>query len=141
MLMSDITTSSESAGALVGVSDGVATIEPGTASNPYAYFAMSGLTPGESLTFSCRLEYLGDWDDDEYAIIFYTSKWNTFTGNWDKRDGNEVRRQFTVPSDGYIYIRFRARHDGLRVSRISIESTHTFDASLPFFYYGTMPRE
>lgn len=136
----NMTTSSESAGTKITVEDGVATVTPNSASKPYAYFIMTGLTPGARMTFHCTLEYLGDWDDGDPAVVFYRSDWGMFHADWNKGDGTDVTVQFNVPHDGYLYFRFWARGDGLKVSGINIESTSTFDESLPFFYYGTMPR-
>ena len=135
----NLTVSKDSEGTGLGIEDGVATISPGSASAPYAYFIMTGLTPGARMTFHCTLEYLGDWADSEPAVLFFRSDWGTFHVEWTKGDGTNVTAQFTVPQDGYLYFRFRARGDGLKVSGINIESTDTFDESLPFFYYGTMP--
>lgn len=137
--MRNLTTSKQSAGTGLDIKDGVATITPGSALIPYAYFTMTGLTPGAPLTFHCTLEYLGDWADGDTAVCFYRRDWGTLHVDWTKGEGTDVTAQFTVPHDGYLYFRFWARGDGLKVSGINIESTSTFDKSLPFFYHGTMP--
>lgn len=131
--------SAESSSTGFSVADGVATITAVSGSKPYAFFVMDGLTPGMGLTFHCTLEYLGDWPDNGITVTFFRKDWTTFHKDWLKRDGTDVTVSFTVPSDGFLHFRFYPRGDGLKVSGINIESTATFDETLPHFHGDTMP--
>ena len=136
--MRNLTTSEESAGTGPDIKDGVATITPGSASNPYVFYGSSAFTPGDRLTLACRLASTDEVSDNETLAQVFSRNW-TNLGGWRKNDGSECRISFTVPADGYLHIRFNPGGGTVKVSRINIESTSTFDESLPFFYYGTMP--
>lgn len=136
--MRNLTTSEESAGTGLDIKDGVATITPGSASNPYVFYGSSAFTPGDRLTLACRLASTDEVSDNETLAQVFSRNW-TNLGGWRKNDGSECRISFTVPADGYLHIRFNPGGGTVKVSRINIESTSTFDESLPFFYYGTMP--
>ena len=136
--MRNLTTSEESAGTGLDIKDGVATITPGSASNPYVFYGSSAFTPGDRLTLACRLASTDAVADNETLAQVFSRNW-TNLGGWRKKDGSECRISFTVPADGYLHVRFNPGGGTLKVSRINIETTETFDESLPFFYYGTMP--
>ena len=136
--MKNLTTNGESAGTGLDIKDGVATITPGSASNPYVFYGSDAFTPGDRLTLACRLASTDAVADDDKLVLVYSGNW-TEIGRWRKKDGSECRIRFTVPADGYIHVRFAPRGGKIKVSRINIESTASFDESLPFFYYGTMP--
>ena len=136
--MRNLTTSAESAGTGLDIKDGVATITPGSASHPYVFYGSSAFTPGDRLTLACRLASTSEVTDDQTLVTIYSRSWASL-GGWRKKDGSECRIRFTVPADGYLHIRFLPGIGTVKVSRINIESTGTFDESLPFFYYDTMP--
>ena len=136
--MRNLGTSGESAGTGLDIKAGVATITPGSASVPYVFYASSAFTPGARLTLACNLDFSDDVGD-AYVVQLYSRDWDGL-GSWSKDLGSECRILFRVPADGYLHVRFLPRGGTLKVSRINIESTDTFDESLPFFYYGTMPR-
>lgn len=137
--MANMLTSSESEGTEYSVDDGVLTISKGTATKPYVYFTLAGLNPGDQYTLACSLGFSDEIADSDMVVQIYARDWFGAGRTWQKRDGVDARCPFTVPSDGYVNIRFSSREGVLKVSRINIESTETFDESLPFFYYGTMP--
>lgn len=102
------------------------------------FYGSSAFTPGDRLTLACRLASTDAVSDNEILVQVFSRNW-TNLGSWRKKDGSECRISFTVPADGYLHVRFIPRGGTVKVSRINIESTGTFDESLPFFYYGTMP--
>lgn len=138
--MRNLGTSAESAGTGLVVMDGVAVITPGSSSNAYVSFRLIDFPLGVRLTFSCELEYLGAWNDNDNAVVFYGPGWSMLAEVWRKKDGTRVRRTFTLPVNGNnSSIRFRAFGEGLKVSRISIEPAETFNENPPFYTGGTMP--
>lgn len=136
--MTNLTTSGESAGTGLDIKDGVATITPGSAVRPYVFYGSSAFTPGDRLTLACRLASTDAVADDDTLVQVFSRDW-TNLGGWRKKDGSECRIRFTVPAGGFLRVQFHPGGGMLKVSRINIESTGTFDESLPFFYYGTMP--
>lgn len=90
-----------------------------------------GMLPGEAYVFRCRAE-----GDAPRVSIWSDVQVTSNTG----------------PENGVITIRFRYRNDGhSSTDRVSfsggvfsqpqLELAGTFSESLPFFHYGTMPRE
>lgn len=136
--MGNIGTTRESKGTEWSVDDGVLTIADGTASRPYVYFTTEVLTPGERYVFACMLEASDEISDEASLILIYSRDW-TIVGKWTKGDGAEVACPFTVPDDGYVNIRFAPRGGTVKVSRIQLESSKTFDETMPYFHGDIMP--
>lgn len=125
----------------VETKDGVLTVTGTDLTKSYAGLNIDGLTPGMRLVFRCRVEPLADLNASTQIIWIYRKDWGSCAGFAlpDIVDG-VVSKEFTVPSDGYVGVRFCAgSKEGTRYSEPLIEDASTLDESLPFFYYGTMP--
>lgn len=127
----------------IEVADGVITVNGTNTSKSYAQWRIAGLEPGTRMVFRCRCEPVGEWPQSGGVIWVYRSDWVSVGAAGDITvsqiaDGVAFC-EFDAPADGVVGVRFRAMN-GTRFSELLLEAKSTFDESLPFFYYGTMPR-
>lgn len=124
----------------IEVADGVITVNGTNTSKSYVEWTIRGLEPGVRMVFRCMCEPVGEWPQSGSVVWLYRTDWvavGDITAS-QIRDG-VASCEFNAPADGVVGVRFRAMN-GTRFSEPLLEAKSTFDESLPFFYYGTMPR-
>ena len=123
----------------IEVADGVITVNGTNVSKSYAQWLIRGLEPGVRMVFRCRCEPVGEWPQSGTLVWLYRTDWGSPGGVTVPQVVDGVGFcEFNAPSDGVIGIRFNAMN-GTRFSEPLVEKKATYDANLPFFYYGTMP--
>lgn len=123
----------------IEVADGVITVNGTNTSKSYAQWTIRGLEPGTRMVFRCRCEPVSEWPQSGTLVWLYRTDWSSPGGVIVPHVVNGVGFcEFNVPADGVIGVRFNAMN-GTRFSKPLLEAKSTFDESLPFFYYGTMP--
>lgn len=119
------------------VEDGVLTITL-TGGDSYAIVNFTGLVPGERYVWS--VDVRSDTTGGPSTQLFETN-WTPVAS--DSTANGRARIAFTAPSNGMVMIRFdginREEGSSRSFSRPQLELESTWDESLPFFYYGTMP--
>lgn len=123
----------------IEVADGVITVNGTDTSRSYVEWTIRGLEPGVRMVFRCRCEPVGEWPQSVSVVWLYRTDWvavGDITVSQIK--GGVASYEFSAPADGVVGVRFRAMN-GTRFSEPLLEAKSTFDESLPFFYYGTMP--
>lgn len=123
----------------IEVADGVITVNGTNTSKSYAQWTIRGIDPGARMVFRCRCEPVGEWPQSGTLVWLYQTDWSSPGGVIVPQVVDGVGLcEFNVPADGVIGVRFNAMN-GTRFSEPLLEAKSTFDAGLPFFYYGTMP--
>lgn len=131
---------SEEATTDIEVADGVIAVNGPNTSRSYVQWRIAGLEPGTRMVFRCRCEPVGEWPQSGRLVWLYRTGWDT-VGNITVSqivDGVAFC-EFNAPAEGVVSVRFTAMN-GTKFSEPLLEAKSTFDESLPFFYYGTMPR-
>lgn len=122
------------------VEDGVLTITL-TGGDSYAIVNFAGLVPGERYVWS--VDVRSDATDGHVSTQLFETDWTPVAS--DRTANGRARIAFTAPSNGKVMIRFDGidleEGSGRSFSRPQLELESTWDESLPFFYYGTMPRQ
>lgn len=123
----------------IEVADGVITVNGTDTSKSYAQWTIRGLEPGARMVFRCRCEPVGEWPQSGTVVWLYRTDWGTVGNITVSQIADGVAFcEFNAPADGVVGVRFTAMN-GTRFSEPLLEAKATFDQSLPFFYYGTMP--
>ena len=124
----------------VEVADGVITVNGDDPLRSFVDWTIHGLEPGARMVFRCRCEPVGEWPQSGSIIWLYRTDWVTAGAIAASQiTGGVAFCEFSAPADGVVGVRFCAMN-GTRFSEPLLEAKATFDESLPFFYYGTMPR-
>lgn len=125
----------------IEVADGVITVNGTSTSKSYVEWRrIAGLEPGTRMVFRCRCEPVGEWPQSGAVVWLYRTDWGTVGSITASQIADGVAFcEFNAPADGVVGVRFPAMN-GTRFSEPLLEAKATFDESLPFFYYGTMPR-
>lgn len=123
----------------IEVADGVITVNGTDTSKSYVEWSIAGLEPGTQMVFRCRCEPVGEWPQSGAVVWLYRTDWATVVDITVSQIADGVAFcEFSAPADGVVGVRFKAVN-GTRFSEPLLEAKSTFDESLPFFYYGTMP--
>ena len=123
----------------IEVADGVITVNGHNTAKSYVQWSIAGLEPGTRMVFRCRCEPVGEWPQSGAVVLLYRTDWSIAGSITASQIADGVAfREFGAPSDGVVVVRFPAMN-GTRFSEPLLETKATFDESLPFFYYGTMP--
>ena len=123
----------------IEVADGVITVNGTNTSKSYAAWVIRGLEPGTRMVFRCRCEPVVEWPQSGTLVWLYRTDWSSPGGVIVPHVVDGVGLcEFNAPADGVIGVRFNAMN-GTRFSEPLLEAKSTFDESLPFFHYGTMP--
>lgn len=123
----------------IEVADGVITVNGTDTSRSYVEWTIRGLDPGVRMVFRCRCEPVGEWPQSGAVVWLYRTDWAAVGDITVSQIADGVAFcEFSAPADGVVGVRFRAMN-GTRFSEPLLEAKSTFDESLPFFYYGTMP--
>lgn len=124
----------------IEVTDGVITVNGTNTSKSYVQWLITGLEPGTRMVFRCRCEPVGDWPQSGNVVWLYRTDWGDVGNITVSQIADGVAfREFNAPADGVVGVRFNAMN-GTKFSEPLLEAKATFDESLPFFCYGTMPR-
>lgn len=125
----------------IEVADGVITVNGTDPSKSYVeWMTIRGLEPGTRMVFRCRCEPVGEWPQSGNVVWLYRTDWGTVGNiNVSQIADGVAFCEFNAPADGVVGVRFMAVN-GTKFSEPLLEAKATFDESLPFFYYGTMPR-
>ena len=125
----------------IEVADGVITVNGTDPSKSYVeWMTIRGLEPGTRMVFRCRCEPVGEWPQSRNVVWLYRTGWGTVGNiNVSQIADGVAFCEFNAPADGVVGVRFMAVN-GTKFSEPLLEAKATFDESLPFFYYGTMPR-
>lgn len=116
------------------------TVNGSNTSKSYVQWRIAGLEPGTRMVFRCRCEPVGEWPQSGAVVWLYRTDWSIAGSITASQIADGVAFcEFNAPADGVVGVRFPAMN-GTRFSEPLLEAKSTFDASLPFFYYGTMPR-
>ena len=123
----------------IEVTDGVITITGTNVSKSYAQWLIRGLEPGARMVFRCRCEPVNEWPQSGNLVWLYRTDWGTVGNITVSQIADGVAFcEFSAPADGVVGVRFLPVN-GTRFSEPLVETKATYDANLPFFYYGTMP--